>query len=103
MFVNHPARRREQTFPAALPRLIRDIRVLEIKRMIERIKSADCQEFSAVYRARSPTRPKQRQGFEVFVFRSDRIVPEKKEAALEASPRFAGFSAAPSLIREKGL
>src|SRR5437867_8272839 len=103
MFVNHPARRREQTFPAALPGLIRDIRILEIKRMIERIKSADCQELSAVYRAGSPTRPKHRQRLDVFVFRPDRIVPEIEEAALKASPSFAGFFAAASLIREEDL
>src|SRR5207247_12547 len=97
------AERRAQSSPAALQPLIRDIRVLEIKRMIERIKSADCQEFSAVYRARSPTRPKHRQRFEVFVFRSDRIVPEIKEAAPKASPSLSGFFAAASLIREEDL
>src|SRR5690242_17826088 len=67
VLVDHPAPRRQKTFPTALPGLIRHIGIFDVKWMVERIKSTDRQEFVSVYSARAATGPKHRNDFEILV------------------------------------
>src|SRR5438552_7369701 len=41
MFVDNVARRREEAFPSTLPRLVREVGILDIKGMVKHVESTD--------------------------------------------------------------
>src|SRR3989442_16034780 len=81
VFVNHMTCRSKETFPAPLPRLVRNIGVFDVKRSVETVKTPDRPKFLPIYGTRSTTRPEDRKSIEVLVARLDIIVPEVKKTS----------------------
>ena len=103
MLVYDPACGSEQTFPPALPCLIRKINILDIERMVERIQTADRLILLAVDRTGTTAGPQHRDCFAGLVERTDFIVPKFKKSSIEASARLASFFTAASSICKKNL
>src|SRR2546426_8083534 len=83
VFVNHMTCWSKETFPAPLPRLVRNVGIFDVKGSVEEIKATDCQEFLSIDGARSTPGPKDRDGLEVLLARLDLIVPEVKSTSFE--------------------
>lgn len=103
MFVDYAARWSQQAFPSTLPCLIGEIRILDIERVVERIKTTNGEVLVAVKSAGTATRPEDRNRFEAFFQRIDVIVPELEETAAEAGASLAGFFTAPGGVGEEDL
>src|SRR5438309_7203455 len=103
MFVNHTACRSKKALPSPLPRLVRDVGVLDVERSIEGIKATDCCEFLPIYGAGSTSGPEDGNGIEVLVARLDIIVPEVKKPSFESCAGFTRFFAATTWIGKKNL
>src|SRR6516164_160910 len=103
VFMNDATGGRQETSPATLPGLIGEVGVFDVKRMIERIKSADRQKFSSIDSTGTASGPEHRYRFVILLFWCDRIMPEVEEASFETSPGFPRFLSALCWIGEKYL
>src|SRR5262249_37275454 len=91
MFVDHAAIRCQEALPATLPSLIRKVGVLEIKRFIQQVKTANLDKFVAVDRARATSSPKHRYRAAALICPIYLVVPQIKESPFPTCTCFSGF------------
>ena len=103
MSVDDTAGWRQQALPTTFPRLIRNVRVLNVKRTIERIESADCEIFLAMDSTRTPASPKDWDTVAHFILLTEVIVPQIKRSVFKACACLASLFAPALGIREEDL
>src|SRR5947207_15673125 len=103
MLVYDSAHWSQQDIPATLPGLIREIGILDIERMVERIQTADRPILIPVERTGTAAGPEHRNCFASLVDGTDVIVPEFKESPVEASACLARFLASAGRVCKKDL
>jgi len=93
----------QQALPAPFPGLPGDVRVLDIKRIVQRIEASNRPRLPQIHRARPASRPKHRNRRTRTIAVRNILMPEPEEAALKFPPGQPGFLSSFVSIRKENL